>query len=311
LHFTNQEAYVSNYPTLFDAAAVGDTATVAAILASDPSCIDAVDGDGFTALIYAARCGYIEVVEVLVERGAKLDVVDSECGTAVCEAAASGHAHVVDVLLTAGASRVIGGGPGHWAYTSSLGKQWDVLAVTRADPDVAAVYRSGGLPVERRDNYTMTELRVKIAPSMTVAVRADEPGITIARYAEVDAALEAQSYTDLGIECARLGPEVSVFRDIPADAISHYDPSGTFSFVRATPAGADSALRTISLPEFRCGSVMVKGPLTQLGFAHYSLRLFLDQAGYRNIGTEAREIYHYYEAAESDGNVTELQIELV
>jgi hypothetical protein len=56
---------------------------------------------------------------------------------------------------------------------------------------------------------------------------------------------------------------------------------------------------------------MVKGPLTQLGFAHYSLRLAIEQLGLPDPAREIREIYHYYEAPESDGNITELQIALI
>jgi hypothetical protein len=68
----------------------------------------------------------------------------------------------------------------------------------------------------------------------------------------------------------------------------------------------DSGAHT--LPPLHCGRVLVKGPLTQIGFAHYSLRRAIELAGLTDPAREIREIFHSFEAPESDGNMTELQM---
>ena len=68
--------------------------------------IDATDHiyqSGRTALHYAALSGHIEVVKVLVERGAAINTTDHADRTVLHEVALSGHVEVVKVLLDRGA----------------------------------------------------------------------------------------------------------------------------------------------------------------------------------------------------------------
>ena len=66
-----------------------------------------VNGKGYndsTALLYAAVNGHMEVVKVLVARGADVDAQDSVGGTALMYAVWKGHTDVVRILLAAGAA---------------------------------------------------------------------------------------------------------------------------------------------------------------------------------------------------------------
>jgi ankyrin repeat protein len=60
---------------LFDAASVGDTARVAALLDRDPSQINAYSNDGFYPLGLAAFFGHPETVKLLIARGADVKQV--------------------------------------------------------------------------------------------------------------------------------------------------------------------------------------------------------------------------------------------
>jgi ankyrin repeat protein len=123
---------------VFDAAAVGDTARLVALLDADPSLASAFAPDGFTPLSLAAYFGRTEAVRVLTERGADVgatarnamavqplhaavagrnfeavsalvvagaDVNARQHGgwTPLMQAAAHGDLEIVDVLLAAGA----------------------------------------------------------------------------------------------------------------------------------------------------------------------------------------------------------------
>lgn len=248
-----------------------------------------------TPLIIAARDGRIDIVRSLVDEGAPLDEVGAESGTAACWAAAHGHAHVVDLLLTAGANRHIGGGPGLWAYRSRLGVQWDVLAVTRAEPGLTALWRKGGLPAERRDNYTMTETAFENTTGQNV--------VLIESRRSCEKYPSERLVRDI-LESAWTGPVLAVYTQFTGGLSSYFEEECTcdLQVCALDDHGPDRLL------PIRAARALVKGPLTQLGFAHYSLRRAVEQAGLGDPAREVREIYHYYEAPGSDGNIVELQM---
>jgi hypothetical protein len=201
-----------------------------------------------------------------------------------------------------------------WAYTSPAGKQWDVLAVTRADPAVTDVWRSGGLPVERRDNYTMTDLVIKEQASVLVAgVRFPGPlspaDVSKLGYPLADPSVAAT------IEPLRTGPDIAEYTGFSPAISSRFDTEQRFSLtygatVGSLPGEAVPGVDAGALPSFRCAAVFIKGPFTQLGFAHYSLRHWVATAGLVDAGVRLREVYHYVEAPESDANIVELLVEL-
>ncbi len=66
--------------------------------------VNLLDMEGRTALLYASTGAFPETVTLLLRRGAKLDIVDNgEHFTALMFAAAEGHLNVVKVLMTHGA----------------------------------------------------------------------------------------------------------------------------------------------------------------------------------------------------------------
>ena len=62
-------------PDLHEAAAIGRTDLVSAVLAGKPERIDEFSAKGFTALALAAHFGHIETTKLLLERGADSNIV--------------------------------------------------------------------------------------------------------------------------------------------------------------------------------------------------------------------------------------------
>lgn len=87
---------------LLDAAAAGNTAKIAELLARGAD-LDGTDTSGRTAVINAAWRGRQDVVDLLVELGADFNVTDYDGRTALSWAASNGHTEIVDKLLGAGA----------------------------------------------------------------------------------------------------------------------------------------------------------------------------------------------------------------
>lgn len=54
---------------LHDFAAAGDTARLKTLLGRSPSLLNAAARNGWTALMYAARNGHFEVVQLLLQEG--------------------------------------------------------------------------------------------------------------------------------------------------------------------------------------------------------------------------------------------------
>ena len=101
------EALLEAAPALdvFDAAALGRTDELERLLDDDPSLVDAVSSDGFTALHLAAFFGHDRAARLLLARGADPGAVaQNPMGVQpIHSAAARGHADVVAALLDAGA----------------------------------------------------------------------------------------------------------------------------------------------------------------------------------------------------------------
>jgi ankyrin repeat protein len=69
-------------------------------LLDNGSKINAQDIDGFTALHSATRCGHLNIVEILIRRGAKINIVDNFLGiTPFYIAVLYGHLEIVKFLL--------------------------------------------------------------------------------------------------------------------------------------------------------------------------------------------------------------------
>ncbi len=89
--------------TLRDAAQAGETQSVRDLLAGAAPDLDAADGAGRTALMYAVEGGHDEIVEVLLAAGASVDRQDKSAETALHLAARNGRTAAARLLLQAGA----------------------------------------------------------------------------------------------------------------------------------------------------------------------------------------------------------------
>ncbi|NXX84061.1 NUD12 pyrophosphatase, partial [Urocolius indicus] len=83
---------------LHNFAAAGDAARVKALLGHSPSLVNAATDNGWTALMYAARNGHLEVVEVLLEEGCDRSIVNKSRQTALDIAKFWGYNHIANLL---------------------------------------------------------------------------------------------------------------------------------------------------------------------------------------------------------------------
>lgn len=115
---------------LVDAASLGNKETVALLLAkikeSDPELITATD-----AMMMAARQGFAEIVQVMVEGGTPKDFKSNEGWTALAWASKGGHVAVVEFLISAGADVNAGDKDGYtpldWANNEGYPKVSQLL----------------------------------------------------------------------------------------------------------------------------------------------------------------------------------------
>ena len=76
---------------------------VVQILVERGADLNSINNCKSTALIYAALCGHSEVVQILLERGAYLNAVDNTKSTALIYASQHGHSEAVQILVERGA----------------------------------------------------------------------------------------------------------------------------------------------------------------------------------------------------------------
>jgi ankyrin repeat protein len=88
---------------LIEAAGMGDTATVRALLDQQVDVNTKNEVFGHTALIVAARQGHTDTVRLLIERGADIHAQDKYGSTALQWAEKNGHTAIVQLLEEAGA----------------------------------------------------------------------------------------------------------------------------------------------------------------------------------------------------------------
>lgn len=93
-------------PGLYEAAAAGQSARVAAILDASPQLIDAFAADGFAALGLASYFGQYSVAELLIERGADVNLPanNGSMVTPLHAAVAANSPEITRLLLENGAA---------------------------------------------------------------------------------------------------------------------------------------------------------------------------------------------------------------
>jgi len=110
--------------------------------------VDSTKGPhGSTPLHIAARCGYLQIAEALLESGAMVDVPDELGETALFRAVEGGHTDMVDALLAAGADVRAENEAGltalHLAACFSRERLFDCLVRAGGDPNAVShkIYR--------------------------------------------------------------------------------------------------------------------------------------------------------------------------
>lgn len=133
---------------LHDAALIGSTARMAALLAKGLIDMDQADLDGWTPLMFAAYRGHHQVTKMLLNKGANMSVVADDGRTALLLSAAQGHLAVTKLLVNAGADL---------EQETSLGSTALHLAVESGLCDVMGVLIQAGANVNscRRDGATL------------------------------------------------------------------------------------------------------------------------------------------------------------
>jgi ankyrin repeat protein len=125
--------------TVANAVMRGDMAALRALLATKTD-VNVPQGDGMTALHWAADRGDVTMAQMLIKSGAKLTATTRVGNyTPLHVAAQQGRAGVVKILLAAGAdpnARTIGGSTAlHYAATSSSADAVSELLAAKADPN--------------------------------------------------------------------------------------------------------------------------------------------------------------------------------
>ncbi|KAH0509368.1 Peroxisomal NADH pyrophosphatase NUDT12 [Microtus ochrogaster] len=99
---------------LHSSAAEGDIAKLAGILSHSPSLLNAASDNGWTALMYAARNGHADVVQLLLEKGCDRSLVNKSRQTALDIAVFWGYKHIANMLANAK------GGKKPWFLTNEV-----------------------------------------------------------------------------------------------------------------------------------------------------------------------------------------------
>lgn len=184
----------------------------------------------------------------------------------------------------------------------------ELLTVLRAEAD--ALWRAAGLPVERRDNFTMTELTVRdtAATPLNVIISPVPAG----ELTTVETFL--RTFAAAGLERSRSSGDLTLYRFDGALESNIHDPA-----IRSTchagyavgqTAGIDLPARCVVelLTAARVASSHFRGPYNQIGYAHAILREMMAREGISDAGVALLEWRRYWEGTESDRNIVEIQI---
>jgi len=145
------KVYKPSRPPIIEAAIEGNYEKVNEILKANEKEVNAQDGDGATALIYASMKGHLEIVDLLIRKNADINVQDKVTEwTALMQATCNGHIDCINLLLKADADIDI--------KNSKTLTVFD-LATTVGNPEIIrilarkALENGTGLTVESIKNY--------------------------------------------------------------------------------------------------------------------------------------------------------------
>jgi ankyrin repeat protein len=136
---------------IIEAARRGDVAAVTQLLARDSTLVRSVDERECTPLHFAADNGNVELVELLLERGAALEARDVDGDTPLFWAAHAGNAEVFEVLIAGGADPNASNTRHQTLlHYAARGGSAAVIEMVLARPvDINARDRDNGVPLHR------------------------------------------------------------------------------------------------------------------------------------------------------------------
>jgi len=145
----------SQAPAIHRSAADGRADSVAEALDQEPRLLYQKDASGYTALHHAAVGGHLDVIEVLLDKGAKLDAIGSRGETALYLAASKGNYEVVKLLSEHGANvdRASSDGKTPLHRAAMAGDSDTVTVLLDAGADASLKDRSGKTALEMAQRY--------------------------------------------------------------------------------------------------------------------------------------------------------------
>ena len=121
--------------------------------------VNANGGDnGWTALIYGAASGCVEIVDALLANGADVNTKDGNGHTALMRAARNGHTVVLQALLNKGANVNAKDNEGATALIHAVAG-WDDYGYGEVNAEIVKTLLDRGADVSVKDNTGRTALR--------------------------------------------------------------------------------------------------------------------------------------------------------
>lgn len=230
--------------TLHQAVATDDLESVRLLLFQGAD-VEALDGEGLTPLLVAAKTGHIGVLSALLTAGARTAATDSAGSTALHRAAEYGHPKIIDALTAGGAPIEAVNSFGQtalflaarWGQTSAI----ETLLACGAEAETAqiggmsalcvaaivghhstvGVLLVGGASTEAADSVGWTALHWAVASGDVDIVKA-----LLAGGARIDAPSQSGTALELAIELSRV-QVVELLRDwaagIRVDRVDHVE----------------------------------------------------------------------------------------
>ena len=153
-------------PDFFEACALGDTQTVADLLAADRDLANQYSGDGFTGLGFAAFFGHVEVARALLAANAdaKLAARNALAVSPLHSACAARSVGIVKLLLAHGAdpNAVEGSGLTPLHTAAGLGERELIALLLAAGADRARRANDGSTPADVARKHGKTEIAAEL-----------------------------------------------------------------------------------------------------------------------------------------------------
>ncbi|KFV69889.1 Peroxisomal NADH pyrophosphatase NUDT12 [Dryobates pubescens] len=168
---------------LHNFAANGDAAKLKALLRHSPSLVNASADNGWTALMYGARNGHLEVVQLLLEKGCDRSIVNKSRQTALDIAKFWGYKHIVNLLAD------VNGGQRPTFLSDEVKECENYFGLTLLDRKSAKRTDSKWLSEKQTHPTTVYILFSNLSPLVTLSggiEGSQQPGVKLCRLCHKD-----------------------------------------------------------------------------------------------------------------------------